>query len=209
MCLSRVRSVVLVGLIACATPAKLARPVVIVLGDATVAAPPRWYVEQRADRVTFMDPDRTLHVTIVANAGADTTTAIATAWQLAEPGFALTPGEPEEMPDSGDWDAVTTIEYRPPTSEHRAVIARWRTSGTHRFVVLVDGDRAASATPAGAELDAGEWRVAIDQEVEPDGTVKLVVLDPPFAGSAWVVGPGPSLLIPGYPGYGFARKQPS
>lgn len=146
MCLSRVRSIVLAGiagLIACASPAKLARPAVIALGDATAAVPPRWYVEQRADRVTFMDPDRTLHVTIVANAGEDATTAIATAWQLAEPGFALTPGEPDEMPDSGDWDAVTTIEYRPPTSEHRTAIARWRKSGTHRFVVLVDGDRAA------------------------------------------------------------------
>jgi CubicO group peptidase (beta-lactamase class C family) len=146
MCLSRVRSIVLAGiagLIACASPAKLARPAVIALGDATVAAPPRWYIEQRADRVTFMDPDRTLHVTIVANAGADAATAIATAWQLAEPGFALTPGEPDEMPDSGDWDAVTTIEYGPPTSEHRTAIARWRKSGTHRFVVLVDGDRAA------------------------------------------------------------------
>jgi hypothetical protein len=65
------------------------------------------------------------------------------------------------------------------------------------------------ATAAGADLDAGEWHVAIDQEVETDGTVKLVVIDPPFAGSAWVVGPGPSLLIPGYPGYRFTRRSPS
>jgi CubicO group peptidase (beta-lactamase class C family) len=131
------------GIVACASPAKLAPPAGIALGDATLAAPPRWYVEQRADRVTFTDPDRALHVTIVANAGADAATAIAAAWQLAEPGFALAPGEPDEMPDSGEWDAVTTIEYKPPTSEHRATIARWRKSGTHRFVVLVDGDRAA------------------------------------------------------------------
>jgi hypothetical protein len=41
------------------------------------------------------------------------------------------------------------------------------------------------------------------------GTVKLVVLDPPFAGGAFVVGPGPSLLIPGYPSYRFTRKPPN
>src|SRR6185369_13506253 len=91
----------------------------------------------------FTDPDGALHVTIVANAGADPATAIAAAWQLAAPGFALAPGEPDEMPDSGDWDAVTTIEYKPPTSEHRTAVARWRKAGTRRFVVLVDGDRAA------------------------------------------------------------------
>jgi len=146
MCLAAMRSSVLVGiagLVACASPAKLARPAVIALGDATVTAPPRWYVEPHADRVTFTDPDRALHVTIVANAGADAATAIAAAWQLAAPGFALAPGHPDEMPDSGEWDAVTTIEYKPPTSEHRTTIARWRTAGTHRYVVLVDGDRAA------------------------------------------------------------------
>jgi len=114
---------------------------VIALGDATVAAPPRWEIEPRADRVTFTDPDRALHVTIVANAGADAATAIAAAWQLAEPGFALAPGEPDELPDSGDWDAVTAIEYKAP--EPRTAVARWRQAGARRFVVLVDGDRAA------------------------------------------------------------------
>ncbi|TMQ12684.1 MAG: hypothetical protein E6J90_30595 [Deltaproteobacteria bacterium] len=83
------------------------------IGDATVAAPPRWHVEQRADRVTFTEPDRALRVTIVGNAGADAATAIAAAWQLAEPGFALAPGQPDEMPDSGDWDAVTTLPSGP------------------------------------------------------------------------------------------------
>ena len=148
MCLARVsvRAIALVGvagLVACASPAKLARPAVISLGDATMAVPPRWDVEQRAERVTFTDPDRALHVTVVANAGPDAATAIAAAWQLAAPGFALAPGEPDELPDSGDWDAVTTIEYKPPTSAHRTAIARWRKAGTQHVVVLVDGDSAA------------------------------------------------------------------
>ena len=135
-----VKLIVLAGIIACASPTKPATPGAIPLGDATIVAPPRWVVEQHADRVTFTDPDRALHVTIVANAGADPATAIAAAWQLAVPGFALAPGKAEELPDPGDWDAVTTIEYTPPTAEHRTVIARWRKAGARRFVVLVDGN---------------------------------------------------------------------
>lgn len=50
----------------------------------------------------FTDPDRTLHVTIVTNPGADVATVIATAWQLASQVFALAPGEPDEMRVHGD-----------------------------------------------------------------------------------------------------------
>src|SRR5439155_20513604 len=70
-------------------------------------------------------------------------------------------------------------------------------AGTYHDPAL--GDVVIRATDTGADLDAGEWHVGVDREVEPDGTVKLVVLDPPFAGGAWVVAPGPSLTIPGYP----------
>lgn len=61
------------------------------------------------------------------------------------------------------------------------------------------------ATTTGAQLDAGEWQTAIDRETEPDGTVKLVILDPPFAGGSLVVGPGPTLLVPGQTSYTFSR----
>jgi CubicO group peptidase (beta-lactamase class C family) len=81
-------------------------------------------------------------------------------------------------------------------------------AGTYHDPALGDVVIRATATAAGADLDAGEWHVAIDREVDPDGTVKLIVLDPPFAGGAWVVEPGPALVIPGYPGYRFTRKPP-
>jgi len=138
-CLARVKLVVLAGIVACASPARPASPGALTVGDATVVAPPRWAVEQHPDRVTFTDPDRALRVTIVANAGASAIAAIAAAWQLTVPGFALAPGKPEDLPDPGDWDAVTTIEYKPPTAAHRTAIARWRKAGTRHFVVLVDG----------------------------------------------------------------------
>jgi hypothetical protein len=60
------------------------------------------------------------------------------------------------------------------------------------------------ATATGAVFDVGEWQTAIDREIDPDGTVKLILLDPPFAGCArcrsW-----PTLLVPGQTSYTFVR----
>jgi CubicO group peptidase (beta-lactamase class C family) len=92
---------------------------------------------------------------------------------------------------------------RPASPDHSWVAPL---TGTYRDPAL--GDVIIRATPDGADLDAGEWHTAIDHEVEPDGTAKLIVLDPPFAGGAFVVGPGPSLLIPGYPSYRFTLQSP-
>src|SRR5581483_3745669 len=78
-----------------------------------------------------------------------------------------------------------------PVSPDRAWIAPL--AGTYRDPAL--GDVVISATRDGGDLDAGQWHVAIDREVEADGTVTLVVLDPPFAGSAFLVEPGPALTI--------------
>jgi len=96
-----------------------------------------------AERVTFTDPDRAVRVTIVGNAGSDAATAIAAAWQLAEPGFALAPGVVEPVPDTDDWDALASIVYKPPASQQRTAWAHWRQFDAHRFVILVDGDTAA------------------------------------------------------------------
>jgi hypothetical protein len=48
---------------------------------------------------------------------------------------------------------------------------------------------------------------AIERVIEPDGTAKLVILDPPFAGGAVVVGTGapPTLVIPGQTTYTFTQ----
>jgi CubicO group peptidase (beta-lactamase class C family) len=128
---------------------------VLDVGDATVTAPLHWGVERHADRVTFADPDRELRVTIVGNAGSDPARAIAAAWQLAEPGFALAPGEPAVMPDPGDWDAITEIDYKPAATAHRSATARWHQVGDHRLVVLIDGDSVAVDRRA-AEIDVLE-----------------------------------------------------
>lgn len=76
-------------------------------------------------------------------------------------------------------------------------------AGTYRHPVL--GRLEIRATPTGAELDAGEWRAAIARVVDGDGTAQLVVLEPPFAGARFVVGAGPTLVLPGQTTYTFAR----
>ncbi len=124
-----------------ATPPRPDMPDRIAIGDATVTAPAHWHYQQHAGYVTFDDPDRAVRVTIVGDAGADPVTAIAAAWRRVEPARAHVAGTPQELPDPGDWDAVTAIDYAPRNG--RIAVARWRRSGSHRFVVLVEGDRAA------------------------------------------------------------------
>ena len=102
----------------------------------------------------------------------------------------------------------TTLRHRKKPyvpSQDRSWIAPL--AGTYHDPAL--GDVVIRATADGADLDAGEWHVAIDRQVDSDGTIKLVVLDPPFAGSTWVVAAGSSLEIPGYPAYRFTRTSPT
>jgi CubicO group peptidase (beta-lactamase class C family) len=159
-----VKSSVLFLLAACA--ASSPHPAVIALGDASMAEPARWNVERHADRITFIDPDRAVRVTIVANAGADAASAIAAAWQLAEPGFVLAAGDPEELPESDAWDALVAIGYKPPAAQHRTAYAHWRELGTRRFVILVDGDTAA-VDRRDAEIDVLEGSLRVPGMTEP------------------------------------------
>jgi CubicO group peptidase (beta-lactamase class C family) len=45
-----------------------------------------------------------------------------------------------------------------------------------------------SASPKGGTLDAGEWKSAVGQKREVDGTVKVVLVDPPMAGMELLIG---------------------
>jgi hypothetical protein len=60
-----------------------------------------------------------------------------------------------------------------PAREHLApFIGTYENRTLGRVVVRLEGERAV--------LDAGDWRSAIGRKVDPDGTVKLVLLDPPW-----------------------------
>jgi CubicO group peptidase (beta-lactamase class C family) len=91
---------------------------------------------------------------------------------------------------------------RPPSTDHSWVPAL---AGTYHNDTL--GRLDIRATPSGAELDAGEWHTAVERVVDPDGTAKLVILDPPFAGGVILVRPGPppTLETLGQTTYTFTR----
>lgn len=82
-----------------------------------------------------------------------------------------------------------------------------RLAGRYHEAVL--GDVEIRATPTGAELDAGEWKSAIDVAVGADGTEQIVMLDPPFAGPGIIVGAGdpPTLIVPDQTTYTFTRVR--
>jgi hypothetical protein len=68
------------------------------------------------------------------------------------------------------------------------------------------GDLELRDTPTGPVLDAGEWQTHVARVTEADGSAKLVNLDPPFAGGAFLVGPGHTLIVPDQTTYTFHRR---
>jgi len=61
-------------------------------------------------------------------------------------------------------------------------------------------------TAAGPVLDVGEWQSKVARVTEPDGSAKLVLLDPPFAGGAVLIGPDHTLIVPDQTTYTFHRR---
>ncbi|MEO6773082.1 MAG: serine hydrolase domain-containing protein [Kofleriaceae bacterium] len=52
-------------------------------------------------------------------------------------------------------------------------------------------------SPDGPLVDVGEWRSTVARIESPDGSAKLLLLDPPFAGGALLVGTDHTLTLPG------------
>jgi CubicO group peptidase (beta-lactamase class C family) len=61
-------------------------------------------------------------------------------------------------------------------------------------------------TKDGPVLDAGEWHSRVARVTEADGSAKLVLLDPPFAGGAVVIGADHTLIVPDQTTYTFHRR---
>jgi len=68
------------------------------------------------------------------------------------------------------------------------------------------GDLELRDTPDGPVLDAGEWKSRVAKVTDSDGSQKLVNLDPPFAGGAFLVGPDHTLIVPDQTTYTFHRR---
>lgn len=75
-----------------------------------------------------------------------------------------------------------------------------------RYHEPVLGDLELRDTPDGPVMDAGEWKSHVARVVDPDGSAKLVNLDPPFAGGAVLIGADHTLIVPDQTTYTFHRR---
>ncbi len=82
-----------------------------------------------------------------------------------------------------------------------------RLAGRYHEAVL--GEVEIRETAAGVVFDAGEWRSTIDVVKGADGSERIVMLEPPFAGPGVIVGPGdpPTLIVPDRTTYTFTRVR--
>lgn len=64
------------------------------------------------------------------------------------------------------------VDITPTRDQIAPFVGTYENRSLGRVVVRLDGERAI--------LDAGDWRSAIGRKVDPDGTVRLVLLDPPW-----------------------------
>lgn len=73
--------------------------------------------------------------------------------------------------------------------------AAWMETLTGRYANPSLGTVTIRQEGARPVLDAGEWKSAFGKQTAEDGTVKLVLLDPPLAGLPLVPGPGRTLTL--------------
>jgi CubicO group peptidase (beta-lactamase class C family) len=112
---------------------------------ASFTAPTGWFLGRPNELpVRVWGPERDLMVTIVdVGAAKDSAAAVAAAWAVAQPGFALAIAEATDLPGRDGWDAMAQVTYVTPTAESRLVIAAARKRGDHWFVHLIEGSTAA------------------------------------------------------------------
>ena len=119
----------------------------------TFKAPTGWWLTERRDSVLLQDPDRELHLWMVDVPGGERAEAVAAAWKVVAPGFALKVAQDQELPAREGWDAVGQTVYVTKTEESRVVAAVARRKGKAWQVSLIDGKQAALGR-RGAQLGA-------------------------------------------------------
>lgn len=112
-------------------------------GGATLQASKGWTATTHGDALSLAPPDKGLTLTIVPIHETDGKKAIAAAWKMAQPNFALAEKRSISPPPQDGWDEQTQIDYQTPSSDTKRVIAIARRKADVSYVMLIDGDRAA------------------------------------------------------------------
>lgn len=113
-----------------------------VAGGATFTASAGWAVEEHPARITLIAPEGDLTMTYVQVKAADRDAAIASAWAMWKPGFALQVAQAEDFPARAGWDAVAQVVYVTPVKEARLVAAFARRKADTWYVALLEGTQA-------------------------------------------------------------------
>jgi CubicO group peptidase (beta-lactamase class C family) len=108
----------------------------------SVPIPTGWTAEQRNGFVTLSDPDDLIRSYALVIENADPEAALAEAWRLIDPAFALQPVNVQEPPPTDGIEQVIETTYDAGTEE-RSVTGRGQRYGGSTYVLLVDAESAA------------------------------------------------------------------
>ncbi len=120
-------------------------------GGATITVPARWHLTRHPRHLVAQEPDKGLWVGLVELKAPNAEAAVAQAWKLARPAFALAVQRTVKPPVSSGWDTVVQITYKTPSKSRRVVIANARGKGKVFYVGLIDA-KVAALSRRGAQL---------------------------------------------------------
>jgi len=118
---------------------------------ATLTVPARWHLVRHPAHLVVREPDKGMWLALAEVQAANAKAAIAKAWKLARPSFALKEKRTLTPPASGGWDSVTKTVYVTPSKSRRVVVAVVWGKAKIYYVALLDG-KVAAFSRRGAQL---------------------------------------------------------
>jgi hypothetical protein len=134
----------------------------------------------------FLLPDSDFGVVVLTNGGGANSLREAVRRRFLELAFDGTPEAERDLTEAIARDEKNTAEQvallvaKPDAAWIDAVLGRWTDPSLGTIEVRRDGD--------GLVLDAGEWKTAATEEIDRDGTAKLITTSAPYAGFTFVPG---------------------
>ncbi len=166
---------------------------------APFTAPAGWFVIRTQAAVELQPPERDMSVWMVDLQGKKTEEAIALAWKMVKPDFALEIDDVASPPARGGWDEIRQVSYKLPATSMRAVVGAGLRKGDMVYVTLIDAPIAALQR-RGAQLGeiAGSHKPAgLDEESFADAKALPLDAERAAALDAFIEKARTTLKVPG------------
>ncbi len=118
---------------------------------ATFTIPARWHLTRHPHHLVVQEPDKDMWLGLAELPAPNAKAAIAKAWKLARPTFAMKEKTTVTPPASGGWDTVMQITYVTPSKSRRVVLGIARGKGKVFYVTLLD-TKVAALSRRGAQF---------------------------------------------------------